>query len=102
MAAPNYLVRAFLRVACLQGRDVLEALVTGQFTAVQQGGMQMISSTSVGQSFAFNVDPKLSISEIMALAEEALETFDGMGGVDAVTAFLKRPPVTRAQAVFLC
>lgn len=96
----SYFIRSLLRIACLQDRAVLEALVTGQFKAMQEGGLQMISSATAGQSFSFNVDPKLSISEIMAAAEEALELFDSYPDPNAVLAALKQPTVTRARAFF--
>ena len=100
--AASYFVRSLLRIACLQGFAVLEVLVTGQFQTVQEGGMQMISSSTAGQSFSFSVDAKLGVAEIMATAEEALELWDGLGGKDAVQALLVRPPVTRARARFSC
>lgn len=96
----SFFIRSLLRIACLQGRGVLEVVVTGQFKAVQEGGLQMISSTTAGQSFSFGVDPKLSTSEIMAAAEEALETFDSYPSVDDVLAALSQPRVTRARAFF--
>lgn len=99
--AISYFVRFLLRNACLQGgRPVLEALVTGQFAATQQGGLQMISSTTAGQSFSFGVDPKLSASELAERAEEALRTFNTFGTVEAVRAMLDAPPVTVGRAFF--
>lgn len=96
----SYFIRALLRIACLQGRGVLEAVVTGQFKVVQEGGLQMISSTTAGESFSFSVDADLSTKEIMEGAEEALETFDSYPDADAVLAALSRPRVTRARAYF--
>lgn len=96
----SFFIRSLLRIACLQGREVLEAVVTGQFQAVQQGAVQMISSATAGQSFSFAVDPKLGVSEIMATAEQALELFDSYPDDAAVLAALKQPPVTRSRAFF--
>lgn len=96
----SYFIRSLLRIGALQGRNVLEAVVTGQFQAVQQGGVQMISSTAAGQSFSFSVDPKLTISQIMAAAEEALEHFDGYPSAAAVLAALAQRPITVARARF--
>ena len=100
MAAPSYFVKSLLRIGALQGRPVLEALVTGQFTTLQQGGMRMVSTAVAGQAFTFAVDSKLGVQEIMSTAEEALETWDGLGGAEAVAALLARPPLTRAPARF--
>ncbi len=96
----SYFIRSLLRVGGLQGRAVLEALVTGQFKAVQEGGLQMITSSTAGQSFSFGVDPKLSISEIMAAAEQALEIFDQYDTAADVLAALKQPVTDRAQVRF--
>ena len=96
----SYFIRSLLRVGGLQGRAVLEALVTGQFQAVQQGGLQMITSSTAGQSFSFGVDPKLSISEIMAAAEQALEIFDQYDTPADVLAALTQRRIDRARAVF--
>ena len=102
MAAPNFFIRSLLRVAVENGRAVLVAVITGQFTStIDEGsGLRLVSTSVNGKTVSFGSDPKLGVTELMATAEEALETFDGMGGADAVLAFLSRAPVTRARATF--
>lgn len=101
MAAPDFFIRSLLRVASIQGREVLEAVVLGQFTdTINDGnGLRVISTSINGKTASFSADPKLGTMDLMAKAEEALETFDGLG-VDAVIALLSRAPVTRARARF--
>ena len=101
--AVAYFTRAFLRIVVEQkpepSRDVLVGVVTGQFTTVQNGGLQMISSSMPGQSFSFSVDASLSVRQIMETAEEALEILDSVG-IHGVRAMLNTKPATRARAYF--
>lgn len=100
MAAPDFFIKSLLRIAVLQGRAVLENIVTGQFTILSERGGRMLTSLGAnGKSFSFQVDPKLSTSEVMATAEEALEYFDG-STLQEVQEYLNTKPVKRTRARF--
>ena len=89
-----------LRIAMTQGREVLENIVTGQFTLIsEKGGRQMTSLSANGKSFSFQVDPRLSTSELLARVEEALEFFDG-STLDQVQNYLSTKPLRRTRARF--
>lgn len=100
MASPDFFTKSMLRIAVTQGREVLENIVTGQFTLIsEKGGRQMTSLSANGKSFSFQVDPKLSTSELLARVEEALEYFDG-STLDQVRAYLSTKPLKRTRARF--
>ena len=100
MAAPDFFVKSLLRIALSQGRDVLEAIVTGQFTVIQERGGKMITSLSAnGKSFSFQVDPKLSTSDIMGTVEQALEYFDG-STQDEIQEYLSTKPIRKTRIRF--
>ena len=100
MAAPDFFIKSLLRIAMTQGREVLENIVTGQFSMLtEKGGKMMTSLSANGKSFSFQVDPKLSTSQIMATAEEALEFFDGSSLQD-VQDYLNTKPVQTTKARF--
>jgi hypothetical protein len=100
MAAPDFFIKSLLRIAMTQGREVLENIVTGQFSMLtEKGGKMMTSLSANGKSFSFQVDPKLSTSQIMATAEEALEFFDGSTLQD-VQDYLNTKPVRTTKARF--
>jgi hypothetical protein len=100
MAAPDFLIKSLLRIAMAQGREVLENIVTGQFTLVsEKGGRQMTSLSANGKSFSFQVDPKLSTSALLACVEEALEFFDG-STLEEVQRYLSTRPLRRTKARF--
>jgi hypothetical protein len=100
MASPDFLIKSLLRIAMTQGREVLENIVTGQFTLIsEKGGRQMTSLSANGKSFSFQVDPKLSTSELLARVEEALEFFDG-STLDQVQTYLTTKPLRRTRARF--
>ena len=82
-------VRVLLRIASLQGRTVIEALVTGQFSIVQGGGKVMTTATATNKSFSFTIDQGLTTSAVMAAADQALAWLDSHTA-DELTAFLKR------------
>jgi len=97
---PDFLIKSFLRIAMSQGRDVLESIVTGQFTTLsEKGGKMMTSLSANGKAFTFQVDPKLSTSELMATAEQALEFFDG-STLQEVQDYLNTKPLRRTKARF--
>lgn len=100
MAAPDFFTKSLLRIAMTQGREVLENIVTGQFTLLsEKGGRQMTSLSANGKSFSFQVDPKLSTSELLGRVEEALEFFDG-STLDEVQTYLSTKPLRRTRARF--
>jgi len=100
MASPDFLIKSLLRIAMTQGREVLENIVTGQFTLIsEKGGRQMTSLSANGKSFSFQVDPKLSTSELLSRVEEALEFFDG-STLDQVQTYLSTKPLRRTRARF--
>jgi hypothetical protein len=100
MAGPDFFTKSLLRIAMAQGREVLENIVTGQFTLIsEKGGRQMTSLSANGKSFSFQVDPKLSTSELLARVEEALEFFDGMT-LEQVQRYLSMRPITKIKARF--
>jgi hypothetical protein len=100
MAAPDFFIKSLLRIAMTQGREVLENIVTGQFTLIsEKGGRQMTSLSANGKSFSFQVDPKLSTSELLSRVEEALEFFDG-STLDQVQTYLSTKPLRRTRARF--
>jgi len=97
---PSFFVKSLLRIALLQGRGVLLAIITGQFTIIaQDGGKQLTGSSGGGKSFQFQVPSKLTTDELMASAEEALEYFDG-NTTAAIETMLSTAPQTRAVATF--
>lgn len=100
MSAPSYFIRSLLRIYNLQGREVIEALVTGQFTLVADKGGKMATSLSAnGKSFSFQVDSKLTTSGLMAMAEEALTYIDGSTEAQ-LTALLSTRPIKTTVAIF--
>lgn len=100
MAAPDFFIKSLLRIALSQGRDVLEAIVTGQFTMIQERGGKMITSLSAnGKSFSFQVDPKLSTSDIMGTVEQALEYFDG-STQEEIQEYLSTKPIRKTRIRF--
>jgi hypothetical protein len=100
MAAPDFFIKSLLRIAISQGRDVLEAIVMGQFSTIQDRGGKMITSLSAnGKSFSFQVDPKLSTSQIMGMVEEALEYFDG-STLDEIQEYLSTKPIRKTRIRF--
>lgn len=100
MAAPDFFIKSLLRIALSQGRDVLEAIVTGQFTVIQERGGKMITSLSAnGKSFSFQVDPKLSTSDIMGTVEQALEYFDG-STQEEIQEYLSTKPIRKTRIRF--
>lgn len=82
-------MRPLLRIASLQGRAVIEALVTGQFVIVQGSGKVMTTATATNKSFSFAIDPGLTVEKIMLAADEALAWLDSHTA-DELAAFLAR------------
>ena len=100
MAAPDFFIKSLLRIALSQGRDVLEAIVTGQFSVIQERGGKMITSLSAnGKSFSFQVDPKLSTADLMGTVEQALEYFDG-STQEVVQEYLSTKPIRKTRIRF--
>jgi len=100
MAAPDFFVKSLLRIALSQGRDVLEAVVTGQFNVIQERGGKMITSLSAnGKSFSFQVDPKLSTADLMGTVEQALEYFDG-STQEEIQEYLSTKPIRKTRIRF--
>jgi hypothetical protein len=100
MASPDFFLRSLLRVASLQGRGVLEAIVTSQFSAVStNGGKQLTGATANGKSFSYTVPAGLSLLEVMARMEEALEWIDSHTS-DELTAILSTKAATYTTARF--
>lgn len=94
------IIRAFVRVANLLGRGVLEAVVIGQFqTTISDGGLQMITGAVNGKSFSFQVSAGFGVLQIMETAELALEFFDGSSS-DQITAMLSTRPVNFTVPTF--
>lgn len=109
MAAPSFFVRSLLRVAKLQGRAVLEAIVTGQFVYIQNGGRRMIRTKVEGKEFDYNFPPNLQLDAVMGYVEAALEQWDGMAAEDTaagnavnttVNLILSTRPITATRAGF--
>lgn len=100
MAAPTPFIRSLIRVANAQGREVLESIITGQFTVLKDsGGKQLTGVTAGGKSFTYTVPPSLSIEQLMGAMEEALEFFDSMTA-EQVANYLKRRHESRTLATF--
>ena len=100
MASPDFFIKSLLRIAMVQGRDVLEAIVTGQFTVIQERGGKMITSLSAnGKSFSFQVDPKLSTADLMGTVEQALEYFDG-STQEEIQEYLSTKPIRKTRIRF--
>jgi len=99
-STPDFFTKSLIRVASLQGRSVLEAIVTGQFQTFK-GGKIMISGGAAGNSFSYQVPPNMSTTEIMEQAEKALEYFDWAtaNSID-LTQWLAQRPVDRACGRF--
>lgn len=72
----NPFVSVLLRIASLQGRAVIEALVTGQFEITKNGGKVMTQATATNKSFSFTIDQGMTSSAIMQAADQALAWFD--------------------------
>ena len=84
----------------MQGREVLENIVTGQFTLItEKGGRQMTSLSANGKSFSFQVDPKLNTSDLLGRVEEALEFFDS-STLEEVQRYLTTRPLRKTKARF--
>jgi len=94
------LVSVLLRIASLQGRGVIEALVTGQFEIVKGSGKVMISASATNKSFSFQVDPALSVAVIMTAADKTLSWFDSHTTAE-LASFLTRRATNKAR-VFFC
>ena len=82
------LVRALLRVARLEAaaadpvttaKALLETLMRGQWTTVNAGGKQVISTTQAGRAVTWAVVSGLSAPDVMALAEAAWTLDDELG-----------------------
>lgn len=92
MPSPSFFVRSLVRIASLQGRGVLESVVSGQFTSIATtGGKQMIATSGGGKSYSFQVPLSLSTDSLMASAEEALETFDSLDSAEVAVLLATRP-----------
>jgi hypothetical protein len=99
MASP-YFIKALIRIAKLQGRDVLEAVITGQFKVISEGGGKILVGTTISnKSYSFQVPASLPTDEIMAIAEQALEEFDSRT-VEEIDALLSSRPSNRNKACF--
>lgn len=96
--APDSFTRSLIRIAKLQGRSVLEGVVTGQFQVIsQKGGKVLVSASQPGKSFSFQIPASLSTDAIMARAEDALAYFDSHDS-DEIDLLLKGPiRITRAR-----
>lgn len=79
--------RSLLRIASLQGRGVLESIVTGQFSIIAAGKI-MVSASATNKSFAFTVPDSLTTDKLMSHADKALAYFDSHSS-DEVTNILK-------------
>lgn len=100
MAAPDFFIKALIRIAKLQGRGVLEAVVTGQFRVISEGGSKILTSAAMGgKSYSFQIPPSLTTDIIMSKAEEALELFDSTP-TDQLDNWLSARPITTTKAVF--
>ena len=100
MGAPTPFIRSLVRVANAQGRDVLEAIITGQFATVKaNGGKQLVGVSAGGKSFNYQVPSGLAVQDLMGLCEEALEIFDALD-CDQIANYLKRAPRHTAVAKF--
>lgn len=82
-------VKPLLRIAKLQGRAVIEALVTGQFEIAKGGGKVMTQATATNKSFSFTIDQGMTSSGLMICADEALAWLDSHTA-DELAAFLNR------------
>ena len=85
------LVRALLRVARLEAaaavptttaKALLETLMRGQWSTVNEGGRQLIATSQAGRSVTWQVVSDLSASEVMTLAESAWALDDELGTND--------------------
>lgn len=92
---PDFFTKSLIRLANLQGRSVLEAVVTGQFETFK-GGKIMISAGVGGKSFSYQVPPGMSTVEIMQEAEKALEFWDyaAANNID-INQWLSQRPIDR-------
>ena len=100
MGGISYFTKSLLRIASLQGRGVLEDIVTGQFSLLaSQGGKTLTTASANGKSFSFQVDPKLQTSDLMGGAEMALEWFDSLDSTELAN-LLSRRPITRTRVNF--
>jgi hypothetical protein len=98
--SPAFFTRSLIRVASLQGRAVLEAIITGQFSVItKNGGKQLIGVAAGGKSFSYMVPIGLSLKDLMGLAEEALAEFDSMDS-DEVDALLSTKPLRKTVSGF--
>jgi len=93
------LTRALLRVARLEAaaadpettaKALLETLMRGQWTTVNDGGRQLISTNQAGRSVTWQVISGLSAPEVMALAEAAWALDDALGEDDIPVRRIRR------------
>lgn len=97
----DFFTRSLVRIASLQGREVLESVVTGQFEVVSaNGGRVMTSASGVDKSFTFQVPSALTTDKIMAAAEYALTFFDSHT-TDEISNFLTARPKKWARTGFV-
>lgn len=74
---PNGLSRVLVRVGSLQGREVLENLITGQFeTIMQQNGRVMITASATNTNFSYVLPSGMDPASITTAAEDALTFID--------------------------
>jgi hypothetical protein len=100
MGAPSFFVKALIRVANTQGPEVLEAIITGQFSIIQStGGKQLTGVSAGGKNFSYQVPPGLEIDKLMGYCEEALSIFTACDA-EQIAAYLKRRPESRSVARF--
>jgi hypothetical protein len=98
--SPAFFTRSLIRVASLQGRAVLEAIITGQFSVItSNGGKQLVGVAAGGKSFSYQVPMGLALDQLMAKAEEALASFDAMDS-DEVSALLTTIPLRKTVSGF--
>jgi hypothetical protein len=97
----DFFTRSLVRIASLQGREVLEAVVTGQFEVVSaNGGRVMTSASGTDKSFTFQVPSALTTDKIMAAAEYALTFFDSHTETE-ISYFLTARPKKWARIGFV-
>lgn len=109
MGAPWIITKAFLREATEKADFSLEtsvATVYGKLRAIQRGhfelatesdGVVQVSSAIGGTSFAFALPTKLDRSQIIEVAEVALELIDGLTTVAEIRALLVRTKSTQTD-----
>ena len=77
----------------IRGRDAVQAVFIGEFTAVEQAGGGKLVNTSVGgKSFSFALPSGLNTDSLMVACDKALQLWDSLDAEQRAALFTTRRP----------